>query len=355
MRGQAKISESKPRSRLLSREQFRNAVFSRDGGLCVVCKAEAKDAHHLLERRLWPDGGYYLENGVSLCSEHHLQAEQTILSVDALRQAAGIKETVLPPGLSEDEQYDKWGNPVLSSGMRSRGPLFYQEPVQKALAAGEMLDLFSPYVKYPRTPHLPWSPGFDPQDQVLGDAEHFEGQEVIASEKLDGESATFYKDYIHARSLESTYHATRTMVRAIQAKVGHQLPEGWRIVGENIQGEHAIKYEDCPAFFVISIWDQENNCLSWEETKEYAEMLELPCVPVLYQGAYNKEKIHDSWDPQGPSYASRSEGYVVRKASSFSYADFQTSIAKYVRAGHVAGSEHWMRQGQARHNKVYLP
>ena len=66
--------------KLLDRDTFREAVFKRDGYLCVLCKAPAQDAHHIIERRLWPDSGYYLENGVSLCGPCHLKAEMTDVS-----------------------------------------------------------------------------------------------------------------------------------------------------------------------------------------------------------------------------------------------------------------------------------
>lgn len=48
----------------LSREEFRREVFARDTGLCVICKAQAVDAHHIVERRLWDDGsfGYYVRS-----------------------------------------------------------------------------------------------------------------------------------------------------------------------------------------------------------------------------------------------------------------------------------------------------
>lgn len=83
-------------SLLLNRDDFRNAVFKRDNHKCVVCGALAKDAHHIIERRLWPDGGYYIENGSSVCEVCHLAAESTILSCDELREKCGIKEIVLP-------------------------------------------------------------------------------------------------------------------------------------------------------------------------------------------------------------------------------------------------------------------
>jgi 5-methylcytosine-specific restriction endonuclease McrA len=47
--------------KLLTRDEFRNAVFERDGHRCVICGNEARegvrlDAHHIIERRLWTDG-----------------------------------------------------------------------------------------------------------------------------------------------------------------------------------------------------------------------------------------------------------------------------------------------------------
>jgi hypothetical protein len=34
------------------------------------------DAHHITDRNLLPNGGYVKENGISLCQECHLKAEQ---------------------------------------------------------------------------------------------------------------------------------------------------------------------------------------------------------------------------------------------------------------------------------------
>src|ERR1043166_5897713 len=108
---------------LLSRDDFRRAVFARDGEKCVICGAAAADAHHILERKLWPDGGYYLENGVSVCQDHHRAAEETTLSCGELRKAAGIVEILLPPHLYSDQEWDKWGNPILPNGQRLKGEL----------------------------------------------------------------------------------------------------------------------------------------------------------------------------------------------------------------------------------------
>lgn len=53
---------------LLTREDFKKIVFERDKHKCVVCGQPAVDAHHIIDRALWTDGGYYLDNGVSLCN-----------------------------------------------------------------------------------------------------------------------------------------------------------------------------------------------------------------------------------------------------------------------------------------------
>lgn len=60
------------------REAFRTAVFERDGHRCRCCGASDQplDAHHIIDRRDMPNGGYVEENGISLCPACHLKAEQ---------------------------------------------------------------------------------------------------------------------------------------------------------------------------------------------------------------------------------------------------------------------------------------
>ncbi len=105
--------------KLLTRDAFREGVFARDKYKCVMCDLPAIDAHHILERRLWPDGGYYLSNGASVCSKHHLECEQTIISIVALRAEIGTDSGyTIPPHLYRDQEYDKWGNPVMAPGLK---------------------------------------------------------------------------------------------------------------------------------------------------------------------------------------------------------------------------------------------
>lgn len=85
--------------------------------------------------------------------------------------------------------------------------------------------------KYPRTPHLPWSPGVSDDDILLNTASFFENKQVVVTEKMDGENTTVYRDFIHARSIDSRFHPSRTWVKAMQAQIGYQIPDGWRICG----------------------------------------------------------------------------------------------------------------------------
>jgi len=70
------------KNKKMIREAFRNAVFERDEHQCKTCgeKSDILDAHHITDRNEMPNGGYVAENGISLCPECHLKAEQYHIS-----------------------------------------------------------------------------------------------------------------------------------------------------------------------------------------------------------------------------------------------------------------------------------
>jgi len=336
-------------SALLDREGFRTQVFARDGGLCVFCGAPAADAHHLIERKLFsePDetGGYLLSNGISVCENCHLLCEATKLSPQEGRVAAGITEVVVPHILDEEpnpELISKWGDPVDVEGNRRPGPLFFEPEVQKILREAGMLSLYIFRFRYPRTPHVPFSPGNTSDDRVLADLSAFAGKEIVVTEKRDGGNATLYADgYFHARSLSSVSHRHETRVRAALAAVAPQLPAGWRICGENLQARHSIEYKHLASYFeVFSIWNERNECLSWEETEEWCALLGLTTVPVLYRGPFDEATLHTLWTPNRHS-GDPMEGWVMRTAEGFPYRRFAQCVAKFVRVGHVQTDQHW--------------
>jgi hypothetical protein len=265
-----------------------------------------------------------------------MACERTDFSVEEVRKACGIVDPILPPHF-EAGSYDKWGNPVLPNGTRLRGEMFYSEQVQKILA--DKLHLFSRWVKYPRTMHLPWSPGLSSDDKVIDTLDAFEGRHVVATVKMDGENCTMYRDYIHARSLDSKHHASRDWVKQFHASIAHDIPEGWRVCGENLFAKHSIGYDSLPSYFLgFSIWNERNFCLPWHETLEWFELLGITPVKCFYASTWNPTDIRDAW----AAIERGQEGYVVRLAEGFMYSDFRRYVAKYVRPNHVQTDEHWM-------------
>jgi hypothetical protein len=134
--------------KLVSRDEFRNRVLARAGGSCCVptCTERAVDAHHILNRNLFLDenefGGYFLENGAQLCSDHHYEAECTRLSVEDIRAWCSIKEAAIPSILHFELSYDCWGNEILPDGRRTPGPLYDDSGFQKLLSKANLRWLF---------------------------------------------------------------------------------------------------------------------------------------------------------------------------------------------------------------------
>ena len=342
---------------LLSRDSFRAAVFERDGHRCVFCKRSAKetregklDAHHIIERRGFTAphelGGYFVDNGSTVCEDHHRLCEQTVISVEEARMACGITRAIIPSHLYDDQIYDKWMNSILPNGQRVRGELFADESVQKIMATGGVLGLFSKYWKHPRLHHLPWSPGMQSDDRMFEDISAFEGREVIVTEKADGEQTTIYNDYIHARSIDSGGHPSRNRLKAWAAQWQFQLDDDLRVCGENVFARHSIVYDETnplPHHFLgFSMW-QDDKCLPWDDTMDYFAILGISPVKEIWRGTFDARAIESLYDPK-TDWENR-EGYVVRLTDGFSYRDFRRSVAKYVRKGHVQTAQHhWSAQ-----------
>lgn len=81
--------------------------------------------------------------------------------------------------------------------------------------------------------------------------------------------------------------------------------------------------------------------LTRDDTVLYAELLELPLVRVIYDGIYDERVIRDLCES---IVTDRVEGAVLRLADSFGYDEFNQSVMKFVREGHVQTDDHWMHQ-----------
>jgi len=351
---------------LLNREDFKHLVFQRDGNKCVVCGKPAVDAHHIIDRSLWSDGGYYLDNGVSLCEEHHIEAENTTLGTHKLRELAKIKNIIYPNYLSLTEfvkDYDKWGNPILKNGKRLKGYDFNKENVQKMLKHGNVLNLFEKDYemlvdKYPRTYHVMGSPGTTSDDRIAKSIRMICKGLMIMTEKLDGSNTSLNRHGVFGRSrVAPSNNGWDTWMKPLWEMIKNDLND-LEICGENMYGVHSIEYSGLDShFYVFGIRDTKHNMwLSWEEVEFYSAMLDLPTVPVLFKSE-NGFDVDEKWITDKildlvstPSmlsddryFVSPKEGVVSRIAQEFPNDMFYNSIYKWVRKGHVQTDQHWQK------------
>lgn len=346
---------------ILNRDQFREQVFSRDKYKCVVCKKIACDAHHIIDRSLFKDGGYYLNNGVSLCDTHHYQAEQTLLSCEKLRNLSNITEIILPDHFDCKENYDHWGNTILPNGMRLKGELFNEKNVQKILSEANILKFFLKYFKYPKTYHAPWSPNVQNDDKMHKSMDQFLNRTLVGTIKMDGENSTLYPDYYHARSIDSLHHDSRSWIKSFHAKIAPNIPDNFRICGENLYAKHSIHYKNIKSFFYLfSVWNEKNICLNWAETVEWSKLLEVELVPAFLIDSFSTvDKMMESFEEAFENYREQSqdecEGYVIRLADPIDYKNFHLCTAKVVRKDHVQTSQHWMTQKIVKNELIFPP
>lgn len=212
------------------------------------------------------------------------------------------------------------------------------------------------YIKYPRTFHLPCSPNATDDDKKLKSDEHFNNfKEVVVTVKMDGENCTVYNDgYIHARSIDGSSYPWQSKVKYIIQNWCYLIPDGYRVCGENMQAKHSISYtfkNVNELFQCFSIYDDKNNCLSWDETVSFCEKNNIKIVDEIYRGVYNIKNIIKTFSDYCDLHKSQEvEGFVVRNADSFNYNDFDKNVGKYVRYQHLKTDANWSKTWE--NNKI---
>ncbi len=196
--------------------------------------------------------------------------------------------------------------------------------------------------KYPRTFHLSSSPGKTSDDKTISDMSACEGERVVITEKMDGESCTIYSDgFTHARSIDSKFHPSRSWVKNLASSLDFTgMGEDIRLCGENMYAKHSIYYKDLKSYFYLfGVWT-DNICQPWGITKQIAEVLNVELVPVLYEGIY--DPLFLAALPS--SLRDDQEGFVIRRTGIITLKDWPTHVAKWVRPNHVQTDKHWMYQ-----------
>jgi len=351
-----------------NRKQFRQNVFSRDNNKCIVpwCDSEADDAHHIIERELWKDGGYIKDNGASVCNKHHRYAETNHIPPQAFYMWAGIENPAMPENI-ESIDVNKWGEKFeVPPWENLRERIKYQ-------SSRHLLPLYwhdSKTTAKERMEH---------DDTGVETMDEFIGIPLVITEKTDGSNCMLVSDVdnpVRARNGSQPTESMRKLYRDgglyWKQQVNQKLPDRLQVFGEWLYAKHSIHYgcdceeqcedvgpslseltnvnDDRAYFQVFGVYDKINNIwLSWPETETVAETLGFPTTPVLYcednmDGATFETK-HEARE-QLIKYARNviekgGEGIVVRAKFPYHYGQFSKRLGKYVRENHVKTDTHW--------------
>jgi hypothetical protein len=209
--------------------------------------------------------------------------------------------------------------------------------------------------KYPRTPHLPWSPGGTNDDRRLTDVEHLLVTEVVVTEKMDGSNVCLESNAVFARShMAAPKHPSFDALKALHGGIKHKISTGTQVFGEWCYARHSIEYTALPNYLMIFGVRTNGQWASWDNVRRWSDSLGLPTVPVLFQtwaGAKtwfgNTSSLRAYLDflaKQPSACGGEREGLVVRLRREFSDDEFQTAVAKWVRKDHVQTDDHWSSQ-----------
>jgi hypothetical protein len=204
-------------------------------------------------------------------------------------------------------------------------------------------------MKYPRTFHLPWSPGGTKDDKKMKSVDSLLNREIIISEKLDGSNSCFETSGVFARSHgQAPKHASFDLLKQKYYNLQNFIKPDEQIFLENCFAVHSITYEELSDFcFVLNIREK-NLWLSQEQVEQRARELNLKSAPVLFKGTIKSslelEKLTSHLSSLPSIYGGEREGVVVRVSDSFLDKDFSHCVAKWVRKDHVQTDEHWMNK-----------
>lgn len=237
--------------------------------------------------------------------------------------------------------------------------------------------------KYNRSLHAKISLGTTSDDRFMPDGylDYFTNlDQLILTEKLDGQNNCFSKNGVFARShaAPTTHPWDKPLIERWQL-IKNDLND-LEIFGENMYGIHSIEYAKLESFFYVFAVREGEVWLSWEEVNWYANILDFPVVPeipvtVALSDFYNSDKDENdalafwleenlgmSWeesvetdgllggfDPDTKQPCS--EGFVIRNANSFKTNEGPIPVAinefnnlfKLVRPRHVKTDVHWTK------------
>jgi len=222
-------------------------------------------------------------------------------------------------------------------------------------------------MKYPRTPHLPFSPGVTKDDRIISNAglNYLFNCPVIITEKVDGSNICLSANGIHARSVNGEpRHKSFDLLKAMWASKIHRFNalcwDNTYIYGEWCYAKHSIKYNRLPGYLLIFGVRQSYTWWKWEQVEELARELDIPTVPMIgsnvfirpngerfttyLTSSYLEEMFRQAIINGSLLGGEHIEGFVIRNYYAFDNRDFEMNIAKWVRKDHVQTDVHWTNQ-----------
>lgn len=109
--------------------------------------------------------------------------------------------------------------------------------------------------------------------------------------------------------------------------------------------ENVIDIPLCIKCAHYAYWNGDDTCVP--DMKLLAYYLQLPTVPVLWEGKISSEQelktLVDYYVTQPSAYGETREGVVIRIANEFPVDEFSHYVCKWVRPNHVTTDEHWTK------------
>jgi hypothetical protein len=206
--------------------------------------------------------------------------------------------------------------------------------------------------KYPRTYHLPFSPGRGKDDKVMWSVDHLVGLPLTITEKMDGSNVCMTNKECFSRSHSGPpTHESFNGFKALHSTIKNLIRDDILIFGEWCFAKHSISYDKLPAYFLLfGVKDTANNEWgSWQDVELFAQHLGVRTVPVIEQEIVFKtaKELEQfvTYEANKQSLCGNDrEGLVVRKRLAFDDKEFSTMMAKYVRKNHVQTTTHWKFQ-----------
>lgn len=369
-----------------NRKQFRHDCKERDKHECIIpwCNNSPDEVHHIIERRLWDEGGYIKNNGASVCNKHHRYAEENHIPPQAFWLWADVAPADIPlPDQLDTIDVNKWGDEFDTPPWEDiREDIKYQ-------SSRHLLPLY-------------WHDDtladerIENQDTELGTLEDFVGIPLVITHKMDGGNCMLVNDIdnpVRARNGSKPEDTMEPLYEPgglyWEQEVHQKVPDRLQVFGEWMWAKHSIHYgcdcddpcddvgphlsdlvdyEDDRAYFqVFGVYDKELNLwLSWPRVEEVANELGFPTTPVIYCEDSDDEATFETEAEARQELTKHAhrvidnggEGIVVRSKFAYHYSQFGRRLGKYVRENHVDDdAKHWSKrtveQNQVTENQSY--